>query len=801
MNINNFLKPGNSINVIASAGTGKTWFIIAKILRLLLEDTDPEKITAITFTKKASAEMSNRLNDKLESWSKINENSIKKDLKEIGINKNFNYYTAKAKKLFLKLQLNEKDIRISTLDAFFMEIIGQFYLDTDMPNNIKTNDYPTLVKKEVEKKIFNKKYLEENKSFKENINFLNSQIGSFFSVKKSVVSIIEKKSYFLSLEKSDLTDEVKIDFEKDKKNLIEIIISEFEKNELLKKKYSEFLSKVSNIDLPLDKKIFLIKDFFLTKSERLPRKKIANNLSKMGVDIDIFLFHIYSYENNIFNSIQKSWKIVSRHFFSEYQNSLKQNNLYDYSDCTWLCYRKLAELDSENWIFYKIANSINHLLIDEFQDTNFIQWKIITMILSAVKEMCDDSSVTIVGDSKQSIYGFRGSEPKLFDLCRDFTKQNFNAKEMFLNESRRSSKEIVEFVNNKFKTNQEFFTNIKSVGNVSVNTLDSGKELNIVIEAEKISSQIRNIVREKDIKYGDITILLKNRNHINHLEEIFIRDSIPFSIDKKEPLLKNIEIKNLFYLLKYLILDEKNSFELYSILICPIFNYSIEEISRVNVNNFDELEGLLLRSKYNQNIKTWKNVLGKIPMHDLIDMIYDDVDIFNKYYSENSLKNKKIKNNFLNFLNISLSLNNGRYLSPYHFLYQIEKIKDNPGLHENLLDNSVRIMTIHSFKGLESEVVFLAQTYLSNNVKNQLRIIPTFNDDLSLQDLYLYPPKFFKNNKIIEKKFISHREKENLEELNLLYVACTRARNLLVINGFSDSKYSNSWFANLLSSQ
>ena len=123
----------------------------------------------------------------------------------------------------------------------------------------------------------------------------------------------------------DLTDEVKIDFEKDKKNLIEIIISEFEKNELLKKKYSDFLSKVSNIDLTLDKKIFLIKDFFLTKSERLPRKKIANNFSRMGVDIDIFLFHIYSYENNIFNSIQKSWKIVSRHFFSEYQNSLKQN--------------------------------------------------------------------------------------------------------------------------------------------------------------------------------------------------------------------------------------------------------------------------------------------------------------------------------------------------------------------------------------------------------------------------------------------------------------------------------------------
>ena len=131
----------------------------------------------------------------------------------------------------------------------------------------------------------------------------------------------------------------------------------------------------------------------------------------------------------------------------------------------------------------------------------------------------------------------------------------------------------------------------------------------------------------------------------------------------------------------------------------------------------------------------------------------------------------------------------------------VEKIKDNPGLYENLFDNSVRIMTIHSSKGLESEVVFLAQTYLSNNVKKQLRIIPIFNDDLTCKNLYLYLPKFFKNNRMIEKKFMPYKDKENLEELNLLYVACTRARNLLVINGFSDSKYSNSWFANLLSSQ
>ena len=85
MDINNYLQTGKSINVTASAGTGKTWVIISKILRLLLDGEKPEKITAITFTKKASTEMRDRLNDKIESWANLDDEKIKKDLIEIGL--------------------------------------------------------------------------------------------------------------------------------------------------------------------------------------------------------------------------------------------------------------------------------------------------------------------------------------------------------------------------------------------------------------------------------------------------------------------------------------------------------------------------------------------------------------------------------------------------------------------------------------------------------------------------------------------------------------------------------------------
>jgi ATP-dependent helicase/nuclease subunit A len=163
MNINKYLKPGQSINVTADAGTGKTWIIISKILRLLLEGESPEKITAITFTKKASAEMRDRLNEKISNWAYKDEENLIKELKEIGINKDINNYLKSAKKLFTKLQLDNKDIRICTFDSFFTEILSQLYLENDIFNNFEINDKlnSKLFSQEVENKIFTNKYIEK----------------------------------------------------------------------------------------------------------------------------------------------------------------------------------------------------------------------------------------------------------------------------------------------------------------------------------------------------------------------------------------------------------------------------------------------------------------------------------------------------------------------------------------------------------------------------------------------------------------------------------------------------------------
>ena len=803
MNINNYLKPGKSINVIAAAGTGKTWIIISKILRLLLDDVSPDKITAITFTKKSSAEMMERLNGKIELWSNLDLHALEIELNEIGITENIKIYSDKAKRLFVNIQLGTKDIRISTFDAFFVEILSLLHLDKDINKNIKTNSYRDLISKNITSKIFSNQYLKDNPRAQKNINFLINNIG-LHNTKESIRSIINNKSYYLEIREhlilKDKSSDINKRLSKDREEYV-TTISNIIKNNKVSGKYNDLSEFLCSNDIAIENKVLKIQNFFLTYDKK-PRIAVLNYLKKNNINEDIFVNEINKYEEKIYYEIQNSWKFLAEVFFQEYQDYLKKDNLYDYEDITWLCYKKLSDMSKDNWIFFKIANSINHILIDEFQDTNYMQWKIIEMILDAMNNLSDSNSVTIVGDTYQSIYGFRGSEPKLFAECSDYTKRNFNAKDLFLNESRRSSKEIVKYVNHVFDHREgKFFTKIKDQGLVEINNIDYPCENIYESEAILISEKILKITKDENTSFKDILILTRNRTHIKSLEEELIKNSIPVTADKKISLLNSREILDLNNLLKYLILGEDNNYELFTLLISPIFNYRLEKIISCNIEKFSDLESFIFKSKNNEYITSWKKLIGKIPMHDLLDKIYYDLNIIDLYKTNNDLKNNKIKNNFLNFLNLSLKINNGRYVTPFQFLHHIEQVKDNPESFEHASSNAVRIMTIHSAKGLESNIVFLAQTYRKNNRGNKLKIYHKFNSDFSCKDIFLYVPGICKYNKNVNSIFDSCKIKEDLEEENLLYVACTRAKRSLIVNGCQDKKSDGSWFSNSLISE
>ena len=811
MNINNYLSPYQSINITASAGTGKTWVIISKILRLLLEGEDPSKITAITFTKKASTEMKDRLNDKIESWANMSKSEIRKELEEIGICKNFEIYEKKAKDLFYDINLKNKDIRITTFDSFFIELLSLFHLDKDIEKKFEMNTELEIQKviENVEKKIFSKRFLKENKSLEQDINFLIKNIKSYFSLKESLREVIYKKSYYLEIShrlnienykfshKGIKVDEIKKEF----LHKIPIILGKIN----LHNHFQDIETLINSDHLNYDDKIMYIEKYFFTKEKKI-KKNVIKKFEKINLDCDNFLKTFLNYELKLFEELQLSWKNILVYFITEYQSHLSELNFYDFSDKTWLCYKKLSLLDDDDWIFYKISNSINHMLIDEFQDTNFIQWKIIEMILRSIKNSEYKSSITVVGDKKQSIYGFRGSESQLFDICKNYTSTNFHAKNISLNKSFRSSKSVIKFLNEKFSEDNRFTTVIKKDGGIIIENLSEKIKDNIeeklltndmlLLESETISKQIHLLNKERNINFNDILVLVRNRTHINHIKDSLTRNNIPVVLDNRICLMQTSEIRDICNLLKLIILDEEDFNLLYSVLISPIFEIKMNDLTNIKSNEFDTLKKFIYKSKIGEKYDEWQKLIGKIPIHDLLDKIYSDTNIFEKYNTENELKNIEIKNNFLNFLNLSLKINNGRFISPFFFLNQIEAMENHEESYEFDSLNSVKVLTIHAAKGLESKIVILAQSYLKNNLMKD-KVYPIFNTDLSCKDL-IFKPEVFKNNYLIDRLFEDSKNKQLNEEENLAYVACTRAKDILIINGFASKKAT--WFSNFSSS-
>ena len=812
MNINNYLSPYQSINITASAGTGKTWVIISKILRLLLEGEDPSKITAITFTKKASTEMKDRLNDKIESWANMSKSEIRKELEEIGICKNFEIYEKKAKDLFYDINLKNKDIRITTFDSFFIELLSLFHLDKDIEKKFEMNTELEIQKviENVEKKIFSKRFLKENKNLEQDINFLIKNIKSYFSLKESLREVIYKKSYYLEIShrlnienykfshKGIKVDEIKKEF----LHKIPIILGKIN----LHNHFQDIETLINSDHLNYDDKIMYIEKYFFTKEKKI-KKNVIKKFEKINLDCDNFLKTFLNYELKLFEELQLSWKNILVYFITEYQSHLSELNFYDFSDKTWLCYKKLSLLDDDDWIFYKISNSINHMLIDEFQDTNFIQWKIIEMILRSIKNSEYKSSITVVGDKKQSIYGFRGSESQLFDICKNYTSTNFHAKNISLNKSFRSSKSVIKFLNKKFSEDNRFTTVIKKDGGIIIENLSEKIKDNIeeklltndmlLLESETISKQIHLLNKERNINFNDILVLVRNRTHINHIKDSLTRNNIPVVLDNRICLMQTSEIRDICNLLKLIILDEEDFNLLYSVLISPIFEIKMNDLTNIKSNEFDTLKKFIYKSKIGEKYDEWQKLIGKIPIHDLLDKIYSDTNIFEKYNTENELKNIEIKNNFLNFLNLSLKINNGRFISPFFFLNQIEAMENHEESYEFDSLNSVKVLTIHAAKGLESKIVIFAQSYLKNNLMKD-KVYPIFNTDLSCKDL-IFKPEVFKNNYLIDRLFKDSKNKQLNEEENLAYVACTRAKDILIINGFASKKAT--WFSNFSSSQ
>ena len=569
-----------------------------------------------------------------------------------------------------------------------------------------------------------------------------------------------------------------------------------------------------------------------TKDEFKKVKKLMNCSSEEAVQDIKYMYPIL-----------KMLKDLILEFSQKFYQRKREKNIMDFSDMEHLVLKILVKKDEngnvvKSEIAKKYENKFEEIAIDEYQDSNLVQEYILTSVSRG-------NNIFMVGDVKQSIYKFRQARPKLFlDKYDSYKLEPVNGEDrkIQLFKNFRSRSNILDFTNLVFEDimsrelgnieyNQDEYLNLganfETIQNQDYKTeleiLDLSEENDdiwktdeeeteeeqekvedVVLEARFVARKIKELIDDKyqiidkktgrrDIQYKDIAILLRTSSGVANVYEKEISElEIPVYSDSSSQYLQSVEIETIMSLLR-IINNPMQDIPLVTVMRSPIGNFTDNELIEIRMadRNSSFYEALL------------KSDLEKA--HRFLALLKELREDEEYMSLDEWIWNIYTKTGYMNYVNLmpngALRVSNLRMLFErakqyeeasfkglYNFINFIDKIKFNQEdlkaakiIGEN--ENVVRIMTIHKSKGLEFPVVILAGVGKQFNFRDLNGKI-LLDQDLGMGPQYIDSDRYIEF-KTLAKKALAIKEKNEAisEEMRILYVALTRAKEKLIIVG------------------
>lgn len=885
--------------VQASAGSGKTYLLISRIVRLLLTGANAGNILAITFTRKAANEMQTRLLERLFELATCDENNLKKILNDFQLDINQTLIN-RCRGLYEKILRSDAPVKTSTFHAFCQELLRRFPMEANVAPGFDLLDKTALLYDEAWDALMAEANQNKDHALAESLHLLFNELG-LYNTKQALSNFLDHRSdwwaytsnedepvsYAQQRLKAQLNVIDNIDPVADlisNQNNIELL-NEF--HVLLCKhdtatnlKTSDKIYKVIDENINLSSRFNLFKQCFLTKTgSPLKTRKASKTLEKkMGLDGQERFLELHEILSNKLietnahlaairtMKTSSAWYLAGQHYLEHFQKLKREQRLLDFTDLEWQTYLLLNQSNNALWVQYKLDQRIEHLLVDEFQDTNPTQWRLILPLLEEISssEEVRQRSVFIVGDEKQSIYRFRRAEPRLFHAAEEWLSKHLGANTCPLSHSWRSSPAVINFINkiftqNEFKTLLPRFIQHKTHreelgGKVTLLPLslkeivdkEDDENTTIVLrnpldeprsestsqqcfnEGLQIATQINHLIKSRTAitknnaieaaDYNDIIILLRSRTHASEYERALRERGIPYIGADRGTLLESLEVKDMLDLLQWLILPFDN-LSLAGILRSPLFsvtNDDLIELKQASKGSWlDRLANFTLQHPEHpslprayQLLSQWQEDASKLPVHDLLDKIYSEANVLARYVAAfPSHLNQRVTANLTRFLELALEMDSGRYPSLTRFASWLNELRqmENEAPDEPVTSSSdeteqrVQILSIHAAKGLEAPIIFLADSARSPANKKAYSTLIDWPAEKDKPEYFLLTAA--KNNlddfsvKCIEEQdFFEQRE-----DANLLYVALTRAKQMLFISGSEPKSKVHGWYEKICS--
>lgn len=493
-----------------------------------------------------------------------------------------------------------------------------------------------------------------------------------------------------------------------------------------------------------------------------------------------------------------------------YRNKKRELHVIDFNDMEILAYKAITSNPEWLNILYAFDEHTDHILVDEFQDTSSIQWKIIDRLteewrsgLGAKRSRGKTPTIFLVGDEKQSVYMFRGANVSVFHEVKNRLKEWLGEEALYLEakDNYRSLPGIINFANNLFEPlmtgsltelwrtkYSPFISTREGDGNVELLILDHEKnsKLTRIKEASLLSNKILSMVGNTDIfadsfkrkcRYSDIAILMRNRTHLLSFENALRGNNIPYIVVGGIGFYKEPEVAILRELVSFFV-DPHDDFSLFAILRSPLFGFTESEIFTLSDRETSLYESLKKSKiiRFKKALELLDRYLSKkqnMPMTILTEEFLTETDGYKIFHETQRHANiKKFLRILENYESDGMSL-----IEIKEKLIRSKKSNESKANvnSENL--DAVKIMTIHGAKGLQFPVVFLPSLDDANLPKTG----PVFLDEVDNKIRFAYEDDASKRSR--NNLFILRKEKESEEEKRLFYVAVTRAMDHLFMSG------------------
>ena len=812
--------------VSASAGTGKTYrlsleYIAALSKKANAEAIDYKNILVMTFTRKATAEIKEGILKKLSEFieiydiSKYSKLSVRETIlnhENLDEKKKANYinliesiekiekglivdreFLDNLSNVYKDIIRNKEKLKIFTIDAFLNIIFKNIVI-----NLMKIKSYSLIdeaensayYKKVLEsiftnKKLFNdfKNFFTENseKNIDNYISVINELISSRWKyilslndnkeyIKKEKLSINEKPVEILRELFTYLENDVKKDLHDVLKNDCKIYIgksSEAQKELLVKNANFFFQNGTAGLiyngnklKKATDKEY---KEYIISRQEDL-----KENLAK-----EVYNEILIPYEEKIFE--------LSLEFFKLYDMFKIRDKNFTFNDIA--IYTYMAIFNKENGLidengltdvfFESLDMNIETIFIDEFQDTSILQWKILYEFTKIAK------IVVCVGDDKQSIYGWRDGEKRLFENLKTI----LDAKKESLTKSYRSDINIVSYCN-------ELFSAISKKDNWAFNPSEINSKNQGYVKAICISDcneedNIYSVLLE-ELKafepYDNVAIIARTNGELNEIAQLLENEKIPYILNNEKSISEYPGIFECFELLKYLIYE--NDLALFNFISSPLSNIGTVDIEVLLKNkkevlsyiNFSQDNNFILSLENKKVIKFLNKIIEikknfkNFKVQNLIYEIIKKFQFLDYFSKENEVKNiydfYLLTNSYLSVLDLLNDYNENKLV--------LADLNSNK--------KGVELVTIHKSKGLEFKTTFV----IKNDKKSKsfdIDFLFEMNETYDKTTFSLFAKKGYKSilENCFKDKVAEYVKKIQEEETNNFYVALTRPKNNLVV--------------------